>query len=140
LNRSLHLRRSAVRKRIGEFALVYSTGAASYSILEILWRGFTHWTMFFVGGACFLAIYINELFSNGKRLWKRCLVGCLTITSIEFVAGCIINIALKWNVWDYSKTKPQFLGQICLLYSALWFFLCIPICSLCKLFRTLFRR
>lgn len=139
LNRSTILRKGTVGKKLREYAAVYSTGAMGYTIIEILWRGFTHWTMFFVGGACFLAIYITELFSSSKKLWRRCFAGCLTITAIEFVSGCLINLVFKWNVWDYSKVKPQFMGQICLLYSALWFFLCIPLCSLCKFFRKVFR-
>ena len=38
----------------GELLSVFSIGAAGYSLLEILWRGNTHWTMTLAGGICFM--------------------------------------------------------------------------------------
>ena len=44
-----------------------------YVLLEILWRGYSHWTMFIVGGFCGICIdLINEITPNMK-LWKQCL-------------------------------------------------------------------
>lgn len=60
-------------------------------------------------------------------LWIRCLLGSLMITGLEFLTGCLVNLKLHWKVWDYSNLKYNFLGQISLLYSVLWFFLTIPV-------------
>lgn len=114
-------------KKGTQYGIVFFIGAIGYSILEIAFRGYTHWTMVLTGGLCFCFLYaINEYFLY-TSLWKKCLLGAAVITGIEFVVGCIVNLWFRWNVWDYSALPLQFLGQVCALFSALWFFLCIPI-------------
>lgn len=56
-------------------------------------------------------------------LWKQMLLGSVIITLLEFVCGCIVNLLLHWNVWDYSNLPFNILGQICLPFSILWFFI-----------------
>ncbi len=63
---------------------------------------------------------------------KKCIIGSLVITSLEFVVGCIVNIYMGLKVWDYSKLPLNILGQICLMYSMLWGLLCIPISGICS--------
>ena len=41
----------------------------------------------------------------------------------------------RLGVWDYSRRKGNLLGQICPLYSALWFLLCIPVLPLSRALR-----
>lgn len=101
-------------------------GAATYSTLEIIWRGHTHWTMGVVGGACFVCICKLSRQMQGSATWKKCLAGTGAITAIEFVSGLIVNKKLGLGVWDYSSLPMNLLGQICLPYCALWFLLCIP--------------
>lgn len=131
------MKKSKLTKR--ECTVVYSLGAAVYSCLEVLWRGFTHWTMFFVGGACFFTVYVCEKASDNKKITFRALRAGLIITVIEFISGCIINKLFKLGVWDYSKLKLNLYGQICLLYSALWFLLGFPVCLICKALRKHFK-
>ena len=52
--------------------------------------------------------------------WKQCIIGSFVVTGIEFVSGCIVNLWLGWNVWDYSNMPLNLLGQICLPFSLLW--------------------
>lgn len=119
-----------------EFFTVYAIGAAGYSLLEIIWRGFTHWTMALTGGMCFWLVYrIGEKFSE-LSLWKRCLMGCAAITAVELGVGCLVNLALKMDVWDYSGQPFDLWGQVCPLYSALWFLLCGPLFLLSRLLRS----
>jgi uncharacterized membrane protein len=101
-------------------------GAATYSTLEIIWRGHTHWTMGVVGGACFVCICKLSRQMKSSATWKKCLAGTGAITAIEFVSGLIVNKKLGLGVWDYSSLPMNLLGQICLPYCALWFLLCIP--------------
>lgn len=113
-------------KKVREYAIAYLAGAVGYSVIEILWRGFTHWTMAVTGGACFLAFHIvNTHHMKATRLYK-CSIGCIMITIIEFWAGFVINKVFQLNVWDYSGYPFNLLGQICLLYSGLWFLLGLP--------------
>ena len=52
------------------------------------------------------------------------------ITAIEFAAGCIVNLWLQMDVWDYSFLPLNLFGQVCLLYTFLWALLCIPVAYL----------
>jgi uncharacterized membrane protein len=78
--------------------------------------------MCLLGGFCFLCIgLINEFFTWEIKIWKQAIYGTALITVLEFFSGCIINIWLGWNVWDYSNVPFNVLGQICLPYIILWF-------------------
>jgi len=85
----------------------------------VLWRGYTHWSMFFVGGICFL--FIGFIHTASRRcLFIRCFMCSLAITLTELISGYLVNLVLKMNVWDYSGYPYNLKGQICLLYSVLW--------------------
>ena len=112
--------------------LVFSIGSIGYGILETLFRGFTHWTMLVTGGLVFVILYHLNSKNENAPLWKKCLTGAIVITMVELAVGCIVNIWLGWNVWDYSAYTYNFLGQICLAFTVLWFFLCIPLAYLTR--------
>ena len=96
-------------------------GSIIYMNLEILWRGYTHWTMGVLGGICFICLgLINELLSWEIPLALQMLIGGAIITVLELVTGCIVNLWLGWNVWDYSDLPYNFLGQISLFSSIGW--------------------
>lgn len=97
-------------------------GGFGYCTIEILWRGRTHYSMFFAG-AIVLSSFYYIAHSFHLPLWAKCLIGMLIITATELVFGLVFNIILKENVWDYSNIPMNFLGQICLPFSALWFLL-----------------
>lgn len=111
-------------KNFTKFLILFFVGGLIYVGIEILWRGYSHWTMFIVGGLCFEFLdYINRFLEWDTPLWKQMLYGALFITCIEFVTGCIINLMLGLNVWDYSNLPFNILGQICLPFCVVWFFL-----------------
>ena len=96
-------------------------GGLIYALIELAFRGRTHWTMLIVGGLCFWLIgLVNEVIPWEVVFWKQCLLGSLIVTVVEFFFGCIINLGLGWNVWDYSNLPLNLLGQICLPFSLLW--------------------
>ena len=107
--------------RIMKPSILFGVGGFIYVLIEILWRGYSHWTMFVVGALCFLIIGgINEFYSWEMPLWKQCVISALVITAIEFISGCVINLGFGWDVWDYSNAPFNVLGQICLPYTLLW--------------------
>lgn len=112
---------------------LFAVGAVGYSLLEIVWRGFTHWTMAVTGGVCFTAVYFLNQRYKKQPLGDRCLMCAGIITGIEFLVGCMVNLVLRWNVWDYSDRFMNLLGQICPLYTFLWFLLSLPLCKLSEL-------
>lgn len=117
----------------GEYLLVFGLGALAYSLLEVCWRGYTHWTMALTGGFCLGAIYVLCRKMRRLPLWSKCLAGCGIITATEFLVGCLVNLLLGWDVWDYSGLPGNLLGQVCLAYTGLWFVLSWPAFWLCGL-------
>ena len=102
---------------------------ALYMVLEGLWRGWTNISMLVVGGLCSLLIgKLNErpAFYN-KIVLHQCIIGTMITLIIEFISGVILNIWLKFNIWDYSDVSGNIYGQICPKYAILWF-LIMPIC------------
>ena len=97
------------------------TGGLLYILIETAWRGYSHWTMFALGGLCFLALgLINEVLPWEMPLWQQMLLGACIVTVLEFLTGCIVNLWLGWDVWDYTGMSGNILGQICPQYFILW--------------------
>lgn len=75
---------------------------------------------------------IGEKFKKASLVLKA-FIGSMFITALEFIFGIIFNVILKKNVWDYSKLPLNIGGQVCLLFSFMWFVLSmifIPFASL----------
>lgn len=100
---------------------IFITGALGYCLIEILWRGYTHPSMGIAGGLCLIGIYYISKFRYSRLL--RAFFSTLLITTTELIFGFILNIILNLNVWDYSQTPFNFMGQVCLPFSLLWFVL-----------------
>ncbi len=111
--------------------ILFLFGAISYSLLEIIWRGFTHWSMFVLGGLCFLLVSQVAVSCCGRLpLWFCCVVNTLLITGLEFVTGCVVNLGFGWNVWNYTNQPLNLMGQVCIGFTALWFLLSVPVTEL----------
>ena len=92
--------------------------------IELMWRGYSHWSMFLLGGICFIALgLINEVIPWEMPLTAQMLIGCAIITALEFITGGIVNLWLGWDVWDYSDLPYNLLGQISVVSSVGWYFL-----------------
>lgn len=105
------------------YFIMFGLGAFAYGLLEVIWRGYSHWSMMIAGGICFIAFSLISEKLKGLRLLYKCILGSLTVTSVELIFGSIFNLTLKMEVWDYSNIPFNFYGQICLLFSVLWGFL-----------------
>ena len=93
-------------------------GGALYYLLELLWRGRSHPSMFLLGGLCFWGL--GRVGRLRLSLPLRALLGAALVTCAEFFSGLLLNLALRWDIWDYSGLPGNLLGQVCLLYAALW--------------------
>lgn len=114
----------ASENSIGPELLVFVLGGAAYAMMEILFRGHTHWSMALTGGACVVTLYILLDWLNGQPLVMAALAGAVIVTVYEFAVGCIVNLRFGWAVWDYSDMEGNLLGQICPVFTAAWFALC----------------
>lgn len=110
-----------------KYIFLFLIGGSIYFIIETIYKGLvnhssSHWTMFLLGGICFIFIgSINEFFSNDLSLGIQCLISATLVTVLEFVSGCVLNIWLKLDIWNY--THFDILGQICIPFSIIWFLL-----------------
>ena len=115
---------------------VFTFGGLCYGILEIFWRGTTHISMFLVGGLCFLIIsLIDGTGAFGGSLLLEAPLCALCVTAVELLSGLWINRVLMLEVWDYSDVPMNFMGQICLPFSAIWLFLAVPAALAARLLR-----
>ena len=111
-------------RQISKILFLFAVGGATYYSIELVCRGRSHPSMFLLGGICFILCGgLNELFPENIPLWQQMFACSLMITLLELIFGYIINIRLNLNVWDYSRQPLNFKGQICLLFSVIWFFL-----------------
>lgn len=100
--------------------LLFFSGALGYGLLELFWRGFTHWSMLLAGGVCLCALnYLDESLP-GCGDWHKAWLGGLLITAVELLCGLCCNCWLGLAVWDYSRLPCNFYGQICLSFSIIW--------------------
>lgn len=117
-----------------------AAGGVIYALLEVLWRGYTHWSMILAGALSAMLLYWIREHCRSIPLLVRCLFGTLGITLVELGIGCVVNLWWGLEVWDYSDLPFNLFGQICPAFSALWFFLCLPAFWLCGQIRTFCRR
>ena len=108
-------------RRVLDHILRWIAGGAVYGLLEILWRGHTHWSMILLAAVlCIPLDLCNNYLPWEWPLWIQAVLGGLTITAAELLAGLALNIWLGLGVWDYSRMPGNLWGQICPQFSALW--------------------
>lgn len=100
--------------------VIFALGGAAYVLIELAYRGWSHPSMFVVGGLCVLLIGKLDAAAPGLPLGAQAFLGAGIITALELASGLVVNVALGWHVWDYSGRPLNFMGQICLQYSLLW--------------------
>lgn len=105
-----------------KYLFLFLIGGFSYFYLEILYRGHSHFSMIICGGLAFIGCgFLNQFFHFQISLLSQMLLSTLIITTLEYITGYIVNIRLQLHVWDYSSLPYNLNGQICLLYSLIWF-------------------
>lgn len=106
--------------------LLWLMGGVVYIVMEICFRGYSHWTMFILGGICFIEIGLeNEFLKWDTPIELQALIGAILVTANEFIFGLIVNKGFGLHVWDYTGQPFNILGQICLPFTILWFFVSI---------------
>lgn len=106
--------------------ILFSIGGGIYITIEIVYRFLmdrppTHWSMYVLGGLAFLLIgELNEHISWEIPFWIQDLVGTAITLLLEFIFGCVLNLWLGLNIWDYSNLPFNILGQVCLPFALIW--------------------
>ena len=101
--------------------IMFMFGGFLYGLMEVIWRGYTHPSMFAAGGICVLMFgIINTRVGGRMPVIPRCLLGGAVITAVEFLFGLVFNVWLKMNVWDYSHLPLNLMGQVCVPFFLMW--------------------
>lgn len=107
-----------------QYSLLFMIGGFAYGGIEILFRGYSHISMFIAGGICFILMGIlNEVEDWDLSLISQMAISAGMITLVEFITGLIVNVWLKLGVWDYSELPYNIMGQISPTFTIIWFFL-----------------
>lgn len=110
-----------LKHHAGKALVLFLIGAGAYAAIEILWRGYTHWTMAVLGGLLFLLLGgINNWLPWDMSLAFQVVIGTVMVTAVEFAAGLILNVWLGLGIWNYSELPGNVLGQICPQFTAAW--------------------
>ena len=106
--------------------LEFLIGAICYGLTEILWRGYSHWSMLITGGMVFCALgRLHKRILSVSYLGKS-IQGAIAVTITEGIVGLVANKLFRMEVWDYSHEKWNLGGQICLKYFCCWALLAVP--------------
>ncbi len=130
---------SILFSRTTEYFSVFLLGGTLYFLMETVWRGYSHITMFAAGGLCLCLIYFGEKLLGGVKIIFRLFIYALTITVIEFIFGVVFNILLGLDVWDYSNVPYNILGQVCPSFFLVWFAISLPAIFVCGKVSAFFR-
>ncbi len=120
-----------MKRKITELLTLFTIGGSVYQAIEFIWKtffthGLVHWSMFILGGTCFLLIgAINEKLPWEMGLPKQAAIGAGIVTLLEFIFGLILNVWFKLGIWNYATLPFNILGQICLPFTIALFFLSI---------------
>ena len=82
---------------------VFVLGGGAYGLMEILFRGHTHWTMLVTGGACALTLFYLREWLLAQPLAVSALAGAIIITVYELAVGLLVNVKFGWHVWDVYR-------------------------------------
>lgn len=119
------MERTFFMKRLSEYLFLWALGGSVYYAFELFFRGFSHWTMFVLGGFCMMFFaWQGQSVNWDDPLWLQILRCTVFVTAGEFITGIIVNKWLLLNVWDYSDQPFQLFGQICLPFAIIFSGLC----------------
>lgn len=115
-------------KKIIPHLIIFIISGLIYVLLEVLWRGYSHWTMFICAGCCGLvmAAVNNTILEFETDFRIQVLVSALLCTTAELIFGLIFNS--NFTIWDYRNTwgTIHFLNdQVNILFIGVWIIISI---------------
>lgn len=108
-------------RKVSEYIFLWALGGSIYYMLEMGFRGFSHWSMFVVGGLalCFCT-FQGEMTRWREAMWIQVLRSVVFVTALEFTTGIVVNKFFQLGVWDYSDQPFNLWGQICVPFMILF--------------------
>lgn len=113
-------------KRINQLVAIFLFSGAVYVMIELLYRGFSDWSMFVLAG--FLGIVIslvnnNIIMSYDSEFCVQVLFCTLCCIAGEYLVGITLNS--DFHIWDYRNLPFTFGdGQLNLFFCGAWMLIC----------------
>lgn len=109
-------------KNIIRILFFYCFGGGVYMTLEIIYRQYTDYHMFYLAGIIALIIlFCNEWLSYDTDFIVQVFI-CGTCTLIgELICGILFNA--DYQIWDYRMLPYHFMGHIQLYFAIIWYVL-----------------
>lgn len=121
----------AIKQIILNLILFVLCGAL-YCTIELIFRGYSHISMFILAG--FLGLTCidtpNKIWGFEMDYMLQVLIATILCTIAEGITGLIVNVKMGLSIWDYSGLPGTFFwGQCNLLFVLIWSLLisCIAI-------------
>ena len=90
-------------KRLSEYLFLGTLGGTLYYTFEMIFRGFSHWSMFLLGGICLVFFAQQGMWTGWTPLSGKQVGWCVIfVTACEFITGIFVNKINGWAVWDYT--------------------------------------
>ena len=109
------------KKNLAEYLFLFWVGGSVYIEIELLYRGYTHWSMFVLAGIVFVTVgWMNEcIFDWHTQFGWQVLIATLWDTGLEYTCGVILR-HFGLQVWDYSNVPLNVDGLICVPFMFIW--------------------
>lgn len=110
-------------KSIMRLAFFYCFAGGLYMSLELIYRQYTDYHMFYLAGFIgLLLLVINEWLDYETDFLLQVFI-CGTCALLgEFVCGVIFNS--DYRIWDYRNLPFNIMGQVQLYFAIIWYVLC----------------
>ena len=102
------------------YVFVFLLGAVIYNLVEVIFRGYTHWSMGVLGGVCFVAVGLLNEIQQRPPIILQMAQGAVICTVLELLAGLVLNVWLGLDIWDYSGVPGNIMGQVCPQFTLAW--------------------
>ena len=76
------------------------------------------------GTGAVVVIWLHHYFSQWNYVWQFIIFG-LALTAMEYAVGALAEKVFKLKLWDYSDSKFNLHGRVCLHFSAAWTILAV---------------
>ena len=115
-------------KYLISFLFIYTLSGLMFYLAEILYRGYSHWTIFVCAGICGLGLaLINDggyRFETDYRI--QIMSGAALCTFLSFIVGKLFNG--NYEIWDFRGmigTLRIFDNQVNLFFVGLWIIIAV---------------
>lgn len=116
-------------KKILRLLLFYCFAGGVYMTIELLYRQYTDYHMFYLAGIIGLLILsINEWLEYDTDFLLQVLICGIFATLAELICGLLFNV--DYHIWDYRQLPFNFMGQVQLYFAGIWCLfagICIPL-------------